>query len=140
MVQFVCNTQYVKDLSFENPKAPYSLTSKQAPKISLALDVRVERLSQEDCEVTLLISAEAKLEEEKIFVVELSYAGLFTIRDAEADEEAELTMVEAPTLLFPFARRILAETTRDGGLPPLVLEPVNFFALYQEHRQKQAAS
>ncbi|MEQ9115251.1 MAG: protein-export chaperone SecB [Rickettsiales bacterium] len=130
------NSQYVKDLSFENPGAPLSLTKiKTPPKIDLGLDIKVKNISENNYEVTLLINAKALLEEESLFVVELEYAGLFTVENiADENQKEQILLIYCPNLLFPFARSIIADATRDGGFQPLMVNPVDFGALYMSQK------
>lgn len=132
-------TQYVKDLSFENPNAPNSLGPvDEQPSINLRVDVGVKRLADTDYEVSLKIGAEAVVKEKPLFIVEAEYAGLFRLTDIpEADLEAVL-VVECPRQIFPFARRILADVTRDGGFPPLLIDPIDFVNLYNQRREQMA--
>jgi preprotein translocase subunit SecB len=132
-------TQYVKDLSFENPNAPNSLGPvDEQPSINLRVDVGVKRLADADYEVALKIGAEAVVQEKTLFLVEAEYAGLFRLTNfPEADLEAVL-VVECPRQIFPFARRILADVTRDGGFPPLLIDPIDFVHLYQQRREQMA--
>ena len=132
------NAQYVKDLSFESPNAPQSLMmAKEAPKIDVSVDVHVQNLKDKTFEVNLVISVGAKSDEKNLFLVELSYAGVFTVDVPEQETQAVL-MIYCPGMLFPFARRIIADATRDGGFPPLMLDPIDFAALFQQHVDKQA--
>jgi preprotein translocase subunit SecB len=126
---FLINAQYIKDLSFENPRAPFSLLEKEVPQIDINLDVRVEQLQEELFEVVINLSARSLIKEEIIFLLELSYGGLFTISGYQEAKE-EILLVECPKVLFPFLRRIVADVTRDGGFPPLMLSPVDFKGLY----------
>ncbi|MCP4327012.1 MAG: protein-export chaperone SecB [Alphaproteobacteria bacterium] len=129
--------QYTKDLSFENPSAPESLARlKTVPQVNVNVGVETRELGDGDWEVTLEIKADAKSDEETVFIVELIYGGVFEVR-GEMPEEAKraLLLIECPRLLFPFARDILSSATRDGGLPPLLLQPMDFVQLY---RQKYA--
>lgn len=127
--------QYVKDLSIENPNAPFSLIQKEGkPDIQLNVDIKAQQLSEGECEVVLNISADASLDGKKLFVVELAFGGLFTLTAEDDDARRYLTMVPCPTLLFPFARRVLADATRDAGFPPLMLDPINFAALFEKHK------
>lgn len=130
-------TQYVKDLSFENPNAPRSLgTQTEPPQIEVRVDVGVQRLAELDYEVAIHIGVDAKTGSDVLFVVELDYAGLFRLQNVpEADIEPVL-VVECPRQIFPFARRIVADVTRDGGFPPLMLDPIDFMALYQQRVQE----
>jgi preprotein translocase subunit SecB len=126
---FLINAQYIKDLSFENPRAPFSLLEKEVPQIDINLDVRIEQLQEELFEVVINLSARSLIKEETVFLLELSYGGLFTISGYEEVKE-EIVLVECPKVLFPFVRRIVADITRDGGFPPLMLSPVDFKGLY----------
>lgn len=127
--------QYVKDLSFENPDAPQSLQDfgKDKPNIDISVNVNGARLGEEGYEVSLNITATAKSDDKKRFLVELVYAGLFGIRNMPQETLEPFLLIECPRLLFPFARRIIADVTRDGGFPPLLLEPIDFQGLYQKH-------
>jgi len=133
--------QYVKDFSFENPNAPQSLTDMaQSPQINVDMNVDARQLGERQYEVMLRISAKASKDERKIFEVELVYAGVCQVNAQVPDEQVSpLVMIEGPRMLFPFARGIVANATRDGGFPPLLLNPVNFVALYQQMAQQQQA-
>lgn len=133
--------QYVKDLSFENPGAPDSLRNGQTPGIDLAIDVQARTVGEGAFEVMLNIEAKATRENDDIvFIAELAFGGLFQLANvADADREPFL-LIECPRLLFPFARRVLADATRDGGFPPLMLDPVDFAGLYRQQMVKRAAA
>lgn len=138
--QIVINAQYVKDLSFENPSAPQSLVGKgETPKIDVSVDIKVTGLEANAYEVNLIISATAKTKGNTLFVTELSYAGIFSIEVPEAEKEA-LLMIYCPGMLFPYARRIISDATRDGGFPPLMLDPIDFAALFQQHKAQAAGA
>ena len=127
--------QYVKDLSFENPGAPNSLRpSQEQPGISVNVDVNVQGGESGPFEVELTISASAKRGEDPLFIAELVYAGLFEAAGVTQEALRPLALVECPRLLFPFARQILAEMTQSGGFPPLMLDPVDFAALYRNQQ------
>jgi preprotein translocase subunit SecB len=140
------NIQYVKDLSFEVPGAPLIYTSlKAAPRVDINLDVQVRRVTdgQNIFEVTLAIRAEAHEAgtangtaepAARVFLAELSYAGIFTIGNVPENAVEPLLLVESPRILFPFARNILSDVTRDGGFPPVLLQPIDFVALWQSRR------
>lgn len=130
--------QYVKDLSFENPNAPKSLQDLQQgqPKMDINIGVNARKQGDEVFEVELKITATASHGAEKAFVAELLYSGLFGLRNIPDDQLEPFLIVEAPRLLFPFARQILAGVTRDGGFPPLMLEPIDFASLYLQRRQQ----
>ena len=135
----VINTQYVKDFSFENPNAPavYAALSKAAPEIKVNIDVRSQPLRDRTHEVVLRLRVEATAAKQTAFLVELEYAGIVTLGESlsGADSEA-LLMIETPRYLFPFARSILAEATRDGAFPPLVINPIDFVQLYRMHKSR----
>lgn len=136
--QVLINAQYVKDLSFENPGAPESLVGRgQAPKIDVSVDIKVNGLQDKVFEVNLIIAAKANIEDKTMFFVELSYAGVFTVDVPDAEKEPVL-MIYCPGMLFPFARRIIADATRDGGFPPLMLDPIDFAGLFQQHKSSEA--
>jgi len=136
--QFLLNSQYVKDLSFENPNAPQALQqADQRPNITVNVNVEARSLGPDVYEVELKLAANAKRDEMALFMAELVYAGVFTIRGFPQEHLQLAVLVQCPTLLFPFARRVLADVIRDGGFPPLLLEPINFLELLQ--RQQQAA-
>ncbi|MGV8947909.1 MAG: protein-export chaperone SecB [Candidatus Paracaedibacter sp.] len=135
------HAQYIKDLSFENPTPVASFTNENniQPNISVGIQAKAENLGGRNFEVILDIRIDATREKTPLFVTELSYAGIITLADSvdEADAGA-LLMIEAPRLLFPFARNILADVTRDGGFPPLMLVPVDFAALYEQQKNQEA--
>lgn len=123
--------QYVKDLSFENPNAPASLQLQEQPKIDINVNVNARAGDQDMYEVELKINATARTGDERVaFQVELLYAGLFRLTGAPAEAIEPFLIVEAPRILFPFARRVVADVVRDGGFPPLMLEPIDFGSLY----------
>jgi preprotein translocase subunit SecB len=128
--QLIINAQYVKDLSFENPNAPNSLRQQTAPPaVEINVNVKygeVPGMGQHNYEVVLTINAGAKIQDDTLFLVELSYGGLVTVRNVPQELLASVLLVETPRLLFPFARNIIAETTRDGGFPPLLINPIDF--------------
>lgn len=136
--RFGLNAQYTKDLSFEHPMAPRSFSMNAAPQISVNVGTQAERVNDTLFEVVLRILCEAKHGEETAFVVDLYYAGLFTIANVPQEHVEPLLLVEAPRLLFPFARRIVADATRDGGMPPLMLDPIDFLQQYQRSKQVEA--
>ncbi|MFC7334060.1 protein-export chaperone SecB [Rhodocista pekingensis] len=129
----VVNAQYVKDFSFENPNAPQSLMADQGqPKIDLQVDVQARGLNDTVSEVVLSMRAEATRNDRTAFIVELSYAGIFTLpAQIPAEQARAILLIEAPRLLFPFARQIVAEATQNGGYPPLMLQPLDFVDLYR---------
>lgn len=129
-------SRYVKDLSFENPNAPGSLRPEPgAPAIGVDVGVDARSLGHSNYEVSLGITVTASHDGATLFVVELKYAGVFLVRDFPPERVEPVCMVECPRLLFPFARRVIAEATRDGGFAPLLLAPIDFSALYRQRRQ-----
>lgn len=140
--QFAVKGQYIKDLSFENPRAPESLMQGGgAPAIDVNVDLKAQKLQDEIYELTLHISARASAEGGAVlFLVDLAYAGIFQIGGMPAERIEPAIMVDGPFVLFPFARRVIADVTRDGGFPPLMLDPIDFHGLYVQSMARKAAS
>ena len=134
------NAQYIKDLSFEAPNAPgiFANLQNQQPEIRVNIDVQAQPLRENVYEVTLHVNAECKADDQVAFIVELAYAGIFTLKIAQQHVQPVL-LVECPRLLFPFVRYIVSDCTRDGGFPPLMIGPVDFFAMYQDQLREQTA-
>ena len=134
-------TQFIKDLSFENPSYTDSARSTKPPNIDLGIDVQARTISQDTYEVTLNFSARAVNEsEDVVFIAELAYSGLFQMANITEADRAPFLLIECPRMIFPFARRVLADITRDGGFPPLMLDPVDFANLYRAQMAKRAAA
>ena len=132
--------QYIKDISFENPKAPAGLQGNERPEIQIKVDTRATQVSNEGhYEVVIDLNVEAKAAGDTIFLLELDYAGVFQIANIPPDSLQPLLMIECPRLLFPFARRIVADMTRDGGFPPLMIDPIDFVTLYRQRLASAAA-
>jgi preprotein translocase subunit SecB len=132
--------QYLKDLSFENPNAPQTLAPQQSqPDINIAVNVNAKNLTQNDYEVELHLNAKATSQDKVIFAAELVYAGTFRMENFPAQVLHAAVLIECPRMLFPFARQILADATRNGGFPPLMLDPIDFTSMYQKRVQQQAA-
>ncbi len=133
----VVNAQYIKDLSFEAPGAPevFQRMRHTRPDITINIDVQAVPLNDTAFEVVLNMKAECKVDQKMAFILELVYAGNFDIRVPREHLQAVL-LVECPRLLFPFARSILAELSREGGFPPVLLGPVDFVALYQKQLER----
>ncbi len=122
--------QYIKDLSFENPGVAVELT--QRPQIELAVDLNAKRLDTEMFEVELKIRVDAKNEDKALFLLEVAYAGVFRLTNVpDTATQQAILLIQAPHMLFPFVRRVVADIVRDGGMPPLMIEPIDFMALYQ---------
>lgn len=136
-IKITTSGQYIKDLSFENPQAPKIYTEKNLnPKISVSIDINGTKLQESIFEVELIINATATHSDKKMFIVELTYAGIFNIKNVDDDDETlkEILFVYCPSLLFPYARRIISDTTRDASMPPLMLDTINFRALYESKK------
>ena len=134
--------QYLKDLSFENPNAPQSLTNlNPPPAISVDVDVEVRELGGQYFEAMVHVRATASRDEDVFFVAEVSYGGVCTVAEGVAKEHVRpLVMIEGPRMLFPFARSILADAVRDGGFPPLLINPIDFSDLYQKMQSSSSDS
>ena len=132
--------QYVKDLSFENPGAPQSLRGRQtAPTINISINVHGGQIVNNEVEVELKLDVRAVDGEAVLFAIELAYAGLFRLVGIPQDRIQLFLMIECPRLLFPFARQIIADASRNGGFPPLMIDPVDFVSLYQQRLAEMQA-
>lgn len=138
--------QYIRDFSFENPNAPKSLSpSQQQPSINIQINVNAKPLSDTDFEVELKLDGKAEMSNLVLFSFDLLYAGVFRVQNIPQDNVHPLVMIECPRILFPFAREIIASAVRNGGFPPLLIDPIDFVALYRQkmsalQAQQQAAS
>ena len=129
--------QYVKDISFESPNAPASLmASDKKPDINVSVDVLGKKVADNQYEVELRIGAKAQRGEDVLFISEVNYAGVFKLENVPDNELQPLLLIFCPAILFPFSRRIVADLTRDGGFPPLLLDPIDFGKLYQQKMQE----
>ncbi len=133
-------TQYVKDLSFENPNAPAVYQWQEQPELDVQFNIASDKPAEDVFEVALKIEVKAKSAQGAAFAVDLTYAGLFGIRNVPDDQIHPFLFAEAPRLLFPFARRIVADAIRDGGFQPLMLDPIDFNGLYIQQLQAQQAA
>lgn len=133
--------QYLKDLSFEAPGAPsvFGLLQKNKPDIQIRVDVQTNTLQENTYEVALHLRADCKVADTVAFVVELTYAGLFAL-NVPAEHKHPVLMIECPRLIFPYARKIIADATLEGGFLPLMLAPLDFVQLYQRQQQQQQGS
>ena len=128
--------QYVKDLSFESPSSPKIFMSQmKQPNVNANFNVAATEVGEDLHEVVLTIEINAETDGEPVFVAELSYAGICQVKGAAADVTKQALMIEVPRQLFPFARAVMADAIRDGGFPPLLLSPIDFNKLYQEHQK-----
>ena len=129
--------QYVKDLSFENPNSPAVYQAQVQPRIDIQVNIGSSAVADDVHEVAMKLEVRATGENDQTaFAVELIYAGLFGIRNVPAEQLQPFLFGEAPRLLFPFARRIVAEVVRDGNFPPLLLDPIDFGAMYMQQAQQ----
>lgn len=127
--------QFIRDLSFENPRAPESLRGGAAqPQIDLGVEMNARGREDGFYEVDLKLSAKASREDGAVFVVELLYGGVFQIAGVDAEDMEPVLLIECPRFLFPFARRIIADVTSDGGYPPFLLDPIDFAGVYQARK------
>lgn len=135
-------TQYIRDLSFENPRAgqPPAQGEQQRPQIQIKVDTEARPLAQERHEVILQLNISAKSDDAPVFLCELTYGGVFAVANIPQESLQPLLLIECPRLLFPFARRIVADATRDGGFPPLMIDPIDFVGLYRRKLQEAKAA
>ena len=125
--------QYVKDFSFENPNAPRSLApSQEQPQLNIQINVGVQQSGTTEFEVTLKLDGKAESKGSVLFAFDLTFCGIFRIQNIPQEHVQPMVMIECPRLLFPFAREIVATAVRNGGFPPLLLDPVDFVSLYQQ--------
>ena len=128
--------QYVKDFSFENPNAPQSLMPGQQPQIGIQINVDARPLADSDVEVSLRLEGKAEHQGNIMFAFELTFAGVFRIQNVPQESLNAIVLIECPRLLFPFAREIVANAVRNGGFPPLLLDPFDFVALYRQRMEQ----
>jgi preprotein translocase subunit SecB len=139
--RMIVNAQYIKDLSFENPRAPQSLTQQNAaPNVDINVDVNAQPLNPETYEVVLTINASAKINNEALFILELVYGAVVTVRNVPRDMLPPVLLVETPRLMFPFARAIVADATQNGGFPPLMINPIDFTELLRRNAEQAASA
>jgi preprotein translocase subunit SecB len=132
--------QYIKDFSLENPNAPRSLQPReQAPQIDINVSVNAERLSDTDFEVLLKLEAKAGEGADMMFAIDLTYAGIFRVENVPQEQLQPFVLIEAPRFLFPFAREVVANATRQAGYPPLMIDPIDFLALYRQRAAQAQA-
>ena len=138
--QFMVLAQYIKDFSFENPNAPRSLNPAEQPQISVSINVNSTAMGDADTEVELRLEGKAETSGNVMFSFELVFAGLFRIQNVPQESVHPMLMIECPRLLFPFAREVIATLVRNGGFPPLLIDPVDFVGLYRQQLANQAAA
>lgn len=133
--------QYVKDFSFESPGAPASLRGRdKAPSININVNVNANPMSDKEFDVNLTFSVRAGVDKDVLFNVELIYGGVFRIEGFPQEHMLPILFIECPRLLFPFARQIIADSTRNGGFPPLMLDPVDFAQMFQQRMAEDQAA
>ena len=136
------HAQYIKDLSFENPRASQIFTKQTGqPDVEVSINVNANALANEQYEVILNLNAKATVETEPLFLIELSYGGVVSGSNISDEEKNAFIMIEGPKLLFPFARATIANVTREGGFLPLNLQPIDFMAVFRANlqaKQKEA--
>ena len=133
--------QYIKDLSFENPNAPGSFLKRgeKQPPLNVQINVNINPVSESDFNVELVLEVKAGEGADMLFNLELTYAGIFRVTNVAQEHLHPIVMIECPRLLFPFARQIIADATRNGGYPPLMLEPIDFAQMFQQRMAEEQA-
>jgi preprotein translocase subunit SecB len=137
--QLLLQKIYIKDMSFESPKAPEIFSASVSPQTQLNLRYGNKDLGQDNVEVTLTLTVDAKDKEDTLFLVELTYAGIFLVKGYSAEERATIVGSFCPNTLYPFAREAIADLVQKGGFPQLLLQPINFDALYAQALRERAA-
>lgn len=140
--QVFVNVQYLKDLSFENPRAPetFSLAAAAGPQVNFDVDVKARTVGPDLYESVLFLRAEAKINDEIIFMAEVSYGSVVTVKNAPEELLHGILLIEVPRLMFPFVREIIASASRNGGYPPLLVNPIDFVELARQRAQQQAGA
>ena len=133
-------SQYVSELSFDNAAAKERKNPESTPQITVNVGVDASNAGEDRFRVSQRIEVTAATDTSKVFSVTLAYVGVFSLKNVPENAEQAVLLIECPRLLFPFARRIVADTTRDGGYPPLMLDPVDFAALYRQRAAEAAAA
>jgi len=137
--QLGIESQYIKDLSFENPLGPNAAAAlRKQPQVEVELSTAARELSEGRYEVTIMVRGQAKVDNSAVFIAELTYGGVFSLQNVPSNAIKPVLLIEGPRMLFPFARNIVAEVTRDGGFPPLLINPIDFVQLYREQHMKDA--
>ena len=136
--RFLIKGQYVKDLSFENPHAPHNLIAPEdKPRIEVSVDLKAAQLNEDHFELTMHLAARAAGQDSTLFLAELDYAGIVQFVNIPDEKKEMILMVDCAFILFPFARRVISDVTRDGGFLPLMLEPIDFHTLYLQNKEQQ---
>lgn len=133
--------QFIRDLSFENPEAPASLAaSASSPQFNVGINVGVKKQDDANYTIELSINAKAERDGKAMFTLELIYGGVFRVQNVPDNQLPLVLMIECPRLIFPFARQVIANVTQSGGFPPMLMEPVDFAAIYRQNLQRMAAA
>lgn len=137
--QFRILTQYIKDFSFENPSAPDSLRpGDEQPQTDVGIDVQARRREGDEFEAVIRLNITSRRGDDVSFLLELVYAGVFVVKNVPQESLQPVLLIECPRMLFPFVRRVVADITRDGGFAPLMLDPIDFAALYRNQMEQAA--
>jgi preprotein translocase subunit SecB len=131
--------QYIKDLSFENPNVGKQIVEAgEQPNLSVEVNVQAQKMGQDVYESATVLTARAESKQGVIYVMEISYAGLFRLQNIPPQSLEPFLLINCPALTFPFLRRLAADITREGGYPPLLLDPIDFGNLYVRRQQEMA--
>jgi len=130
---------YVKDLSLEIPNAPQAFLERETPSVDIQLHHNSERVEDGLYQTTLTVTVTAKVAEKTLFLVEAAQAGIFTLRNIPQGDMDAVLAIACPNILFPYVREVVSDIVVRAGFPPVVLNPVNFEALYQAQRDQLAA-
>jgi preprotein translocase subunit SecB len=137
--QFRILAQYIKDFSFENPGAPDSLRpTQEQPQTDVGIDVQAKRREGDEFEAVIRLNITSRRDDDVSFILELVYGGVFVVKNVPQESLQPLLLIECPRMLFPFLRRVVADITRDGGFAPLMLDPIDFAALYRNQMEQAA--
>ncbi len=136
--QFALQRIYLKDCSFESPRSPQVFQTQWNPKINFDIKTRSNKLQDEVYEVVLSLTAEAEIEDNPAFVVEVHQAGIYTLKDFEDAQLEQILATVCPSILFPYAREAIDNLVVKGSFPALMLSPINFDALYAQKKQQEA--
>lgn len=138
--RFQIRGQYVKDLSFENPHSPHLLVNPEegAPKVEVNVSLKAQKINEQTFELVMQVAARATGKEKILFVAELDYGAVVQLVSIPEDRQEQVLFIDCAAAIFPFARRILADVTRDGGFQPMMLEPIDFLSLYHYNKQQAA--
>jgi len=137
---FAIEKIYVKDLSVEVPNAPQIFLERETPQISIQLQTNAQGVGEGVFEVTLTTTVTSKLEDKTVFLVEVGQAGIFRVQNVPSENMEPLLSIACPNILFPYAREVVSDAVTRAGFAPVLLQPVNFEALYMSRLQQQEAA